>query len=166
MNPQGEDSMSELYQSLSHSKWDCKYHVVFVPKRRRKAIFGQARRQLCAIFHALARQKECQIIEGHLMSDHVHMCMAIPPKHPVASVIGFLKGKSAIAIARLHGKRETLRANISGPAGMPYRPSGSNWSRSAHTSASRMRRMEQADNSESTNKARIARRLSLQTDRL
>ena len=74
--------MSELYQSLSHSKWDCKYHVVFVPKRRRKAIFGQARRQLGAIFHALARQKECQIIEGHLMPDHVHMCIAIPPKHP------------------------------------------------------------------------------------
>ena len=85
--------MSELYQSLSHSKWDCKYHVVFVPKRRRKAIFGQARRQLGAIFHALARQKECQIIEGHLMPDHVHMCIAIPPKHPVASVIGFLQGE-------------------------------------------------------------------------
>jgi putative transposase len=60
--------MSELYQSLSHSKWDCKYHVVFVPKRRRKAIFGQTRRQLGAIFHSLARQKECQIIEGHLIS--------------------------------------------------------------------------------------------------
>jgi putative transposase len=68
MNPQGEDSMSETYQSLSHSKWDCKYHVVFVPKRRRKAIFGQTRRQLGAIFHALARQKECQIIEGHLIA--------------------------------------------------------------------------------------------------
>ena len=97
--------MSELYQSLSHSKWDCKYHVVFVPKlvfvpkRRRKAIFGQTRRQLGQIFHGLARQKECQILEGHLMPEHVHMCIAIPPKHPVASVIGFLKGKSAIAIA-------------------------------------------------------------------
>ena len=89
--------MPETYQSLSHSKWDCKYHVVFVPKRRRKAIFGQARNQLGPIFHALARQKECEIIEGHLMPDHVHMCIAIPPKHPVASVIGFLKGKSAIA---------------------------------------------------------------------
>jgi putative transposase len=96
-----EDSMSEPYQSLSHSKWDCKYHVVFVPKRRRKAIFGQTRRQLGAIFHALAQQKECRIIEGHLMPDHVHMCIAIPPKHPVASVIGFLKGKSAIAVADL-----------------------------------------------------------------
>ena len=78
--------MSELYQSLSHSKWDCKYHVVFVPKRRRKVIFGQTRQQLGPIFHSLARQKECQILEGHLMPDHVHMCIAIPPKHPVASV--------------------------------------------------------------------------------
>ena len=100
--------MSETYQSLSHSKWDCMYHVVFVPKRRRKAIFGRTRRQLGAIFHALARQKECQIIEGHLMPDHVHMCIAIPPKHPVASVIGFLKGKSAIAIARLCGKERNF----------------------------------------------------------
>ena len=103
-----EDSESELYQSLSHSKWDCKYHVVFVPKRRRRAIFGQARRQLGAILYALARQKECQIIEGHLRPDHVHMCIAIPPKHPVASVIGFLKGKSAIAIARLNGKERNF----------------------------------------------------------
>jgi len=100
--------MSELYQSLSHSKWDCKYHVVFVPKRRRKAIFGEVRRQLGAIFDALARQKECQILEGHLLPDHVHMCIAIPPKYPVASVIGFLKGKSAIAIARLQGKERNF----------------------------------------------------------
>src|ERR1700686_4737948 len=78
--------------------------AVFVPKRRRKAIFGHIRSQLGAIFHALAKQKECQILEGHLMPDHVHMCIAIPPKHPVASMIGFLKGKSAIAIARLGGK--------------------------------------------------------------
>ena len=100
--------MSETYLSLSHSKWDCKYHVVFVPKRRRKVIFGQTRRQLGAIFHALARQKECQIIEGHLMPDDVHLCIAIPPKPPVASVIGFLKGKSAIAIARLSGKERNF----------------------------------------------------------
>jgi putative transposase len=88
------------YRSLSHSKRDCKYHVVFIPKKRRKALFGQARRHLGEIFHALARQKECQILEGHLMPDHVHVCIAIPPKYAVASVIGFLKGKSAIAIAR------------------------------------------------------------------
>jgi putative transposase len=100
--------MSDLYQSLSHSKWDCKYHVVFVPKRRRRVLFVQVRRRLGEIFHALARQKECQILEGHLLPDHVHMCIAIPPKHPVASVIGFLKGKSAIAVARLCGKERNF----------------------------------------------------------
>ena len=100
--------MSELYQSLSPSKWDCKYHVVFVPKRRRKTILGQARRQLGAIFQALARQKECQIIEGHWMPDQVPICIAISPKHPVASVIGFLKGKSAIAVARLSGQERNF----------------------------------------------------------
>jgi putative transposase len=92
--------MSELYQSLSHSKWDCKYHVVFVPKYRRKVMFRDIRKFLGPIFHELARQKECRIVEGHLMPDHVHMCIEIPPKYSVASVIGFLKGKSAIAIAR------------------------------------------------------------------
>src|SRR5437899_12079697 len=97
--------MSELYQSLSHSKWDCKYHVVFVPKRRRKVIFGQTRRHLGPIFRALARQKECQIIEGHLLPDHVHMCIAIPPKYPVAFVSEFLKGKSAIAMSPLVWQR-------------------------------------------------------------
>jgi len=100
--------MSDLFQSLSHSRWDCKYHVVFVPKRRRKGLFGKTRRHLGEIFHALARQKECQILDGHLMPDHVHMCIAIPPKHPVASVIGFLKGKSAIAVARLCGKERNF----------------------------------------------------------
>ena len=98
--------MSEPYRSLSHSRWNCKYHVVFVPKRRRKTIFGQIRKELGQLFHELARQKECQILEGHLMLDHVHMCIAIPPKYSVASVIGFLKGKSAIAIARQFGGKQ------------------------------------------------------------
>ena len=92
--------MSELYQSLAHSKWNCKYHVVFVPKYRRKVMFGEIRKFLGPIFHELARQKECRILEGHLMLDHVHMCIEIPPKYSVASVIGFIKGKSAMAIAR------------------------------------------------------------------
>src|SRR3989442_9086699 len=153
-----EDSMSELYQSLSHSKWDCKYHVVFVPKRRRKAIFGQARRQLGAIFHALARQKECQIIEGHLMPDHVHICIAIPPKHPVASVIGFLKGKSAIAIARLSGKGTQLY----GRALLGWRLRSidrrvRNGPGPKLKSPSRRRRVEAPDNSEPPNKARTPR---------
>ena len=92
--------MAETYQSLSHSRWDCKYHVVFVPKRRRKALFGNIRQKLGAIFHELARQKECRIVQGHLLPDHVHICIEIPPKYAVASIVGFLKGKSAIAIAR------------------------------------------------------------------
>jgi len=74
------------------------------PSAAGKPSLGETRQQLGQIFHALARQKECQILEGHLMPDHVHMCIAIPPKHPVASVIGFLKGKSAIAVARLRGR--------------------------------------------------------------
>ncbi len=88
------------YQSLSHSKWDCKYHLVFVPKYRRKVLFGQIRKELGPIFHELAKQKGCRIIEGHIMPDHVHMCIEIPPKIAVSSLVGFIKGKSAIAIAR------------------------------------------------------------------
>ena len=98
--------MTGSFQSMSHSRWDCKYHVVFIPKRRRKAVFGNLRKHLGGIFHELARQKECHIIEGHLMPDHVHMCIAIPPKYSVASVIGFIKGKSASAIARQFAGRE------------------------------------------------------------
>ena len=92
--------MSGTMKSLAHSRWDCKYHVVFIPKYRRKAIYGEVRQMLGEILHDLARQKEGRIIEGHLLADHVHMCIEIPPKHAVASVIGFLKGKSALAIAR------------------------------------------------------------------
>ena len=88
------------YQSLSHTRWDCKYHVVFIPKRRKKAIFGSLRRHLGAVFRELARHKEAEVVEGHLMSDHVHMCISIPPKIAVANVVGYMKGKSAITIAR------------------------------------------------------------------
>ena len=98
--------MAETYQSLAHSRWDCKYHVVFVPKRRRKALFGNIRQKLGTIFHELARQKECRIVQGHLLADHVHMCIEIPPKYAVASIVGFLKGKSAIAIARQFAGKE------------------------------------------------------------
>jgi putative transposase len=88
---------------LAQSKWDCKYHVVFVPKRRRRQLYGQIRRQLGTIFHAVARPKECQIVEGHVLPAQVPMGIAIPPKPAVAHVIGVLKGKSAIAIARQFG---------------------------------------------------------------
>ncbi len=88
------------YQSLNHTRWDCKYHVVFIPKRRKKRIYGAIRRHLGRVFHELARQKESEIVEGHLRSDHIHMCVSIPPKFAVSSVIGYIKGKSAISIAR------------------------------------------------------------------
>ena len=88
------------YQSLSHTRWDCKYHVVFIPKRRKKAIFGALRRHLGEVFRDLARHKEAEVVEGHLMPDHVHMCLSIPPKIAVANVVGYMKGKSAITIAR------------------------------------------------------------------
>jgi putative transposase len=98
--------MSDTYQSLSHARWNGKYHVVFVPKRRRKALYGNIRKAPGTIFHALARPKACRIIEGRVMPDHVHSCIAIPPKYAVASVIGFLKGQSALAIARQLSGRE------------------------------------------------------------
>jgi putative transposase len=100
--------MSEFDQNLSPSRWDCKYQGCSCPSDGAKVLFGQVRRQWGEIFHALARQKECQILEGHLMPGHVHICIAIPPKHPVASGIGFLKGKSAIAVARLHGQERNF----------------------------------------------------------
>ena len=96
--------MSNLYQSLSHSKWNCKYHVIIVPKNRKSVIYGKIREELAKILRELATQKESKITEGNLSKDHVHMCIEIPPKYAVASVIGFMKGKSAIAIARMAGK--------------------------------------------------------------
>jgi REP-associated tyrosine transposase len=86
--------------ALSHTTWDCKYHVVFIPKYRRKALYHELRRHLGEVFRALAEQKECRIEEGHLMGDHVHMLLSIPPKYSVAQVVGFIKGKAAIHMAR------------------------------------------------------------------
>ena len=88
------------YRSLSHTKWECKYHVVFIPKYRKKVIFGQIRRYLGQVLRRLAEQRESRIEEGHLRVDHVHMMISIPPKYSVAQVIGYIKGKSAIHIAR------------------------------------------------------------------
>jgi putative transposase len=86
--------------SLSHTRWECKYHVVFIPKYRRKVLFGQLRRKLGSVLRELAEHKESRIEEGHLMVDHVHMTISIPPKYSVAQVVGYIKGKSAIHIAR------------------------------------------------------------------
>tara|TARA_Y100000031_G_C8069225_1_gene314322 strand:- start:198 stop:629 length:432 start_codon:yes stop_codon:yes gene_type:complete len=90
---------------LRHSVWECKYHLVWIPKCRRKTLYGQLRRELGEVFHELARQKECRIEEGHMLPDHVHVLMSIPPKFAVAQVVGFVKGKSAIHIARVFGGR-------------------------------------------------------------
>ncbi len=97
------------YESLSHSRWDCKCHVVFVPKYRKKTIYGEIREFLRRTFHELAKQKGCEIVSGSLAQDHVHMLIRIPPKYSVAEVIGYLKGKSAIAIARqFNGRRRNF----------------------------------------------------------
>jgi putative transposase len=93
-------------ESLSHTKWECKYHVIFIPKFRRKVLYGKLRQHLGEVLRALAAQKECRIEEGHLMADHVHMMIAIPPKPAVSQVVGFIKGKSAIHLARVYGERK------------------------------------------------------------
>jgi len=92
--------------SLNHSRWECKYHVVFIPKYRKKAIFGQLRSELGEVLRRLAEQKESRIEEGHLQRDHVHMMISIPPKYAVSQVIGYIKGKSAIHIARHYMERK------------------------------------------------------------
>ena len=87
-------------QSLAHSKWECKYHVTWIPKYRKKKIYVELRKYLGEVFRELARQKECEVLEGHLLVDHVHMLISISPKYAVAQIIGYIKGKSAINIAR------------------------------------------------------------------
>lgn len=94
------------YNKLSHTKWQCKYHVIFIPKYRRKKLYGLVRRELGEVFHRLAQQKECLIEEGHILPDHVHMLISIPPKLSVSSVVGYIKGKSAIHVARHFLKKE------------------------------------------------------------
>ena len=101
----------ENSQSLSHTKWECKYHVVWIPKCRRRVLFGQLRQHLGEVLHELAGQRESRILEGHLQPDHVHMLISIPPKYSVSQVIGYIKGKSAIHIARTY---LVQRRNFSG----------------------------------------------------
>ncbi|MGC4120883.1 MAG: IS200/IS605 family transposase [Myxococcales bacterium] len=93
-------------ESLNHTKWDCKYHVVFIPKCRRKVLYGELRKYLGEVFRGLAEHKESKVLEGHLMVDHVHMLLCIPPKYSVAHVVGYMKGKSAIHLARHYGERK------------------------------------------------------------
>jgi len=90
------------YESLNHTKYECKYHVVFIPKFRRKTLFGQIGRELGPVFRTLAERRECRVDEGHIANDHVHMLLSVPPKYSVAAIVGFIKGKSAIHIARTY----------------------------------------------------------------
>ena len=99
----------QSYETLKHTTWECKYHVVFIPKYRKKVLYGQIRRELGAVIRELVRQKECEVEEGHLMVDHVHMLISIPPKYSVAQVMGYVKGKTAIHIARVYaGRRKSF----------------------------------------------------------
>ena len=101
----------EMQESLKHTVWDCKYHVVWIPKYRRKVVYKDLRRELGEVFRELAKQKESTVEEGHLQADHLHMLISIPPKYSVAQVVGFIKGKSAIHIARKFMNR---RKNFTG----------------------------------------------------
>lgn len=102
--------MQPQYERPSHCKWECKYHVVFIPKYRKKVLYGHVRKRVGQILKQLISQKEgVELVEGHAMGDHVHMCLSIPPKYAVASVVGFLKGKSAVWIFReFEGKRRNF----------------------------------------------------------
>jgi len=97
------------WRSLSHVRWDCKYHVVIVPKYRKKVMYGKLRRQVGPILRRLSQQRGITLLEGHAMSDHIHMCLSVPPKFSIAHTIGYLKGKSAVLIHRqlLHERRMT-----------------------------------------------------------
>ena len=96
----------DKFESLNHTKWDCKYHVVFIPKGCRKVLYGQVRFHLGEVFRGLAQHKASRIEEGHLMADHVHMMISIPPKYAVSNVVGYIKGKSAIHLARVYSERK------------------------------------------------------------
>ena len=111
------------YESLSHSKWECKYHVVFIPKCRRKTLYAELRRHLGEVFRKLAQQKESRIEEGHLMPDHVHMMISIPPKYAVSQVVGFIKaGVRSIWPVYTERRNAILWGNTSGPEGTSSRP--------------------------------------------
>ena len=95
----------QSYETLKHTKWECKYHIVFIPKCRKKVLYGHIRRELGRVIRELAGQKECRIEEGHRMADHVHMMISIPPKYSAAQVMGYIKGKTVIHIARVYAGR-------------------------------------------------------------
>ena len=133
----GESSMNN-YRSLNHTKWECQYHVVFIPKYRRKTLYGGLRHYLGDVLRRLAEQRESRVEEGHLLADHVHMLVSIPPKYSVAQVIGYIKGKSAIHIAReFAGRPGTSWGNTSGHGATTSRRSGRMNESCGNTSSSR-----------------------------
>ena len=96
-------------RTLIHSKYECKYHLVFIPKYRKKTLYVELRKHLGEIFRELAKHRESEVLEGHLMPDHVHMMISIPPKYAVSQVVGYIKGKSAIHLARVYmGKKRNF----------------------------------------------------------
>jgi putative transposase len=113
----------DKFESLSHTAWDCKYHVIFIVKCRRRMLYTQLRQHLGEVFRKLASQKENRVEEGHLMPDHVHMMLAIPPKYAVSQVVAFIKGKSAIHLARVYGERKrNFVGQHFGPDAPSFRP--------------------------------------------
>ena len=103
-----------MYDNIKHTIYECKYHIVFIPKYRRKNLYGSLRKHLGELFHDLAKQKSCKILEGDICSDHVHMLISIPPKYAISNVVGFIKGKSAISIARnFRGRKRNFTVNKS-----------------------------------------------------
>ena len=95
-------------QSLCHTVWDCKYHVVWIPKYRKKVLYGKLKKELGPVIKDLARQKESEVVEGKLVADHVHVLLSVPPKYAVAQVVGFIKGKSAIYVARMSDRKHNF----------------------------------------------------------
>ena len=100
------------WKSLSHVRWDCKYHVVFIPKYRKRVMYGKLRTKIGEIIRDLCRQKSLELLEGHAMPDHTHLCLSIPPKYSVAHNVGFLKGKSAVRIHRAIGNKRVTGLNF------------------------------------------------------
>ena len=98
----------EHHESLNHTKWECKYHVVWIPKCRKKVLYGQLRKELGPVLRKLALHKESEVVEGKLKVDHVHMVLSIPPKYSVSQVVGYVKGKSAIWVARTSGRNRNF----------------------------------------------------------
>ena len=93
------------WKSLTHVRWDCKYHVVFIPKYRQRILYGKTRKKIGEIIRDLCRYRGLDLMEGHAMPDHIHLCLRIPPKYSVAHAIGYLKGKSAVRIHRAMGNK-------------------------------------------------------------